>query len=105
MTDAFGLARLRPSCTLNTDRTRDSAGRKVGLRTTTKGEQPHPAVTNPIPLLRASLSFLVKQPGGLGYKLHSKCSNPPSAPDHPWMAEEIMKPLLQFSSFRVGHSS
>ena len=23
---------------------------------------------------RASLSFLVKQPGGLGYKLHSKCS-------------------------------
>ena len=24
---------------------------------------------------------------------------------HPWMAEEIMKPLLQFSSFRVGHSS
>ena len=25
--------------------------------------------------------------------------------DHPWMAEEIMKPLLQFSSFRVGHSS
>jgi hypothetical protein len=37
-------------------------------------ERPHPAVTNPIPLLRASLSFLVKQPGGLGYKLHSKCS-------------------------------
>jgi hypothetical protein len=31
-------------------------------------------VTNPIPLPRASLSFLVKQPGGLGYKLHSKCS-------------------------------
>jgi hypothetical protein len=31
-------------------------------------------VTNPIPLLRASLSFLVKQPGGLGCKLHSKCS-------------------------------
>ena len=29
---------------------------------------------NPIPLPRASLSFLVKQPGGLGYKLHSKCS-------------------------------
>ena len=25
--------------------------------------------------------------------------------DHPWMGEEIMKPLLQFSSFRVGHSS
>ena len=24
---------------------------------------------------------------------------------HPWMAEEIMKPLLHFSSFRVGHSS
>ena len=44
------------SCTLNTDRTRDSAGRKVGLRTTTKGEQPHPVVTNPIPLPRASLS-------------------------------------------------
>ena len=62
------------SCTLNTDRTRDSAGRKVGLRTTRKGEPPHPAVTNPIPLPRASLSFLVKQPGGLGCKLHSKCS-------------------------------
>ena len=31
-------------------------------------------MTNPIPLPRASLSFLVKQPGGLGYKLHSKCS-------------------------------
>ena len=71
MTDASGLARLR---TLNTDRTRDSAGRKVGLRTTRKGEPPHPAVTNPIPLPRASLSFLVKQPGGLGCKLHSKCS-------------------------------
>ena len=25
--------------------------------------------------------------------------------DHPWMGEEIMKPLLQFSSLRVGHSS
>ena len=24
---------------------------------------------------------------------------------HPWMAEEIMKQLLHFSSFRVGHSS
>ena len=24
---------------------------------------------------------------------------------HPWMAEETMKPLLQLSSFRVGHSS
>ena len=36
-----------------------------------------PAVTIPIPLLRASLSFLVKQPGGLGYKLHSKCSKCP----------------------------
>ena len=33
-----------------------------------------PAATTPIPLPRASLSFLVKQPGGLGYKLHSKCS-------------------------------
>ena len=32
-----------------------------------------PAATTPIPLPRASLSFLVKQPGGLG--LHSmKCS-------------------------------
>ena len=62
------------SCTLETNRNRDSAGRKVGLRTTRKGERPHPAVTNPIPLLRASLSFLVKQPGGLGYRLHSKCS-------------------------------
>ena len=31
-------------------------------------------MTNPIPLPRASLSFLVKQPGGLGCKLHSKCS-------------------------------
>ena len=31
-------------------------------------------MTNPIPLPRASLSYLVKQPGGLGYKLHSKCS-------------------------------
>ena len=26
-----------------------------------------PAARNPIPLPRASLSFLVKQPGGLGY--------------------------------------
>ena len=25
--------------------------------------------------------------------------------DHPWMAEEIMKQMLHFSSFRVGHSS
>ena len=25
--------------------------------------------------------------------------------DHPWMAEEIMKQLLYFSSFRAGHSS
>ena len=33
-----------------------------------------PAARNPIPLPRASLSFSVKQPGGLGYKLHSKCS-------------------------------
>ena len=31
-------------------------------------------MTNPIPLPRASLSSLVKQPGELGYKLHSKCS-------------------------------
>ena len=41
-----------------------------------KGEPPHRPrrPTNPIPLPRASLSFLVKQPGGLGCKLHSKCS-------------------------------
>ena len=45
-----------------------------GIHHARKGEQPHPAVTNPIPLPRASLSFLVKQPGGLGCKLHSKCS-------------------------------
>ena len=39
-----------------------------------EGGAASPAATNPIPLPRASLSFLVKQPGGLGYKLHSKCS-------------------------------
>ena len=58
---SFGLAGQAASCTLNTDRTRDSAGRKVGLRTTRKGEPPHPAVTNPIPLPRASLSSLVNE--------------------------------------------
>ena len=39
-----------------------------------EGGAASPAATNPIPLPRASLSFLVKQPGGLGCKLHSKCS-------------------------------
>ena len=39
-----------------------------------EGRAASPAATTPIPLPRASLSFLVKQPGGLGYKLHSKCS-------------------------------
>ena len=29
---------------------------------------------DPVALPRASLSFLVKQPGGLGCILHSKCS-------------------------------
>ena len=33
-----------------------------------EGGAASPAATNPIPLPRASLSFLVKQPGGLGYK-------------------------------------
>ena len=44
----------------------------VAASDTVKGS---PAATTPIPLLRASLSFIVKQPGGLGYKLHSKCSH------------------------------
>jgi hypothetical protein len=40
-----------------------------------EGRAASPAATIPIPLPRASLSLLVKkQPGGLGYKLHSKCS-------------------------------
>ena len=39
-----------------------------------EGGAASPAATNPIPLPRASLSFIVKQPGGLGYKPHSKCS-------------------------------
>ena len=39
-----------------------------------EGGAASPAAMNPIPLPRASLSFLVKQPGGLGCKLHSKCS-------------------------------
>ena len=38
------------------------------------GRATSPAAKTPIPLPRASLSFLVKQPGGLGYRLHSKCS-------------------------------
>ena len=33
------------------------------------------AAKTPIPLPRASLSFLVKQPGGLGYSKCSKCSS------------------------------
>jgi hypothetical protein len=61
-----------PACwTARADLRIPSTSRTASTR---KGEQPHPAVTNPIPLLRASLSFLVKQPGGLGCKLHSKCS-------------------------------
>ena len=39
-----------------------------------EGGAASPAATNPIPLPRASLSFLVKQPGGHGYKLHSRGS-------------------------------
>ena len=39
-----------------------------------EGRAASPAATTPIPLPRASLSFIVKQPGGLGYKPHSKCS-------------------------------
>ena len=36
-----------------------------------EGRAASPAAKTPIPLPRASLSFLVKQPGGLGYKLPS----------------------------------
>ena len=42
-----------------------------------EGGAASPAVTNPIPSPHASLSFLVKQPGGIGCKLHSKCSKCP----------------------------
>ena len=46
-----------------------------GFRTRSRTYSPAlKAATTPIPLPRASLSFLVKQPGGLGCKLHSKCS-------------------------------
>ena len=47
---------------------------RAGRHPYQEGGAASPAATNPIPLPRASLSFLVKQPGGLGYKLHSKCS-------------------------------
>jgi hypothetical protein len=38
------------------------------------GSRSLPMGSRSLPLPRASLSFLVKQPGGLGCKLHSKCS-------------------------------
>ena len=41
-----------------------------------------PAATTLIPLPRALLSFLVKQPGGLGCKLHSEQSSKSSARLH-----------------------
>ena len=61
MTDAFGLARLRvPWYPQYRPHPRHhSAGRKVGLRTTTKGEQPHLVVTNPIPLVTSRRSCSV----------------------------------------------
>ena len=70
--------------------TREGVGRVKTKRSTHPETEPDgiiqeggaasPAATNPIPLPRASLSFLVKQPGGLSCRLHSKCSKCPPYP-------------------------
>ena len=88
---------------------RGGAGQRVGYTKTGPRASPNRITQNHPPYCGRGFSIAVtaRPPAGPPFSAFRTAVGAVGSllAIHPWMAEEIVKPLLHFSSFRVGHLS